>query len=161
MKTDRAAIYAALGAPDFDVRRTALTPTPIDVVTNQAVESVTVTRLEPNQLALDAELTAPGLLVLSEVNYPGWVATVNGVEQPVIEVTGWLAMFDRWHDDRLPCHNPQPDATQTIVSAASPAPAHLAAGPEIATALGSGALTLTGSRSPVSGRYRPAVRITG
>lgn len=90
VKDDRAAIYAALAAPDFDVRRTALTMMPVNVVTNQAVEPISITRLEPNRISLEAALTTPGLLVLSEVNYPGWVATVNGVAQPVIEVDGTL-----------------------------------------------------------------------
>ena len=90
VKADRAAIYAALAASDFDVRRTALTLTPVEVVTNQAVEPIAITQLEPNRISLEATLTTPGLLVLSEVNYPGWAATVNGVAQPVIEVDGVL-----------------------------------------------------------------------
>jgi hypothetical protein len=90
VKTDRAAIYAAMSAPDFDVRHTALTLAPIDVVTNEAVEPIAIARLEPDRIMIAAVLTTPGLLILSEVNYPGWVATVNGMNQPVIEVDGAL-----------------------------------------------------------------------
>ena len=88
VKADRAAIYAALGVPDYNPRRTAITLVPVEVVTTQALERISITRLEPNQVTVDATLTTPGLLVLSEVNYPGWTATVNGVTQPVIEVDG-------------------------------------------------------------------------
>jgi hypothetical protein len=88
VKPDRAAIYAALSAPDFNVRRTALVESPVEVLTNQALEPIAITRLDPAHVTVEATLTTPGLLVLSEVNYPGWVATVNSVTQPVIEVDG-------------------------------------------------------------------------
>ena len=42
---DRDAIYAALAAPDFDPRRVAYVPNPIDVVTNQALEPVSIVDL--------------------------------------------------------------------------------------------------------------------
>ncbi len=44
VKADRAAIYAALGEPDFNVRRTALTLLPVEVVTNQALEPIAITQ---------------------------------------------------------------------------------------------------------------------
>ncbi|MBI5564498.1 MAG: YfhO family protein [Chloroflexi bacterium] len=88
VKADRGAIYAALGEPDFNPRRTALALAPIEVVPNQVVEPIQITRLEPNQVIVEATLTTPGLLVVSEANYPGWMATVDGVGQPVIEVNG-------------------------------------------------------------------------
>ena len=42
---------------------------------------VTVNSYEPERVALQVDLPAPGLLVLSDSWYPGWRATVNG--QPV------------------------------------------------------------------------------
>jgi len=90
VKADRATIFAALAAPDFNAHFTALTLAPIEVVANESIELIKITRLEPNQLAVETTLTTPGLLVLSEVYYPGWVATVNGVNQPVVEVDGAL-----------------------------------------------------------------------
>ena len=41
-------------------------------------------------MALDVQADGDGLLVLSEVWYPGWRATVNGVETPVLNVNGGL-----------------------------------------------------------------------
>jgi hypothetical protein len=87
---DRAAIYSALAAPDFDPHRMAYVPAPLDVVATQAVEPVSIETLQPDRLALMAELTSPGLLVLSEINYPAWTATLNGAPAPIVEVNGVL-----------------------------------------------------------------------
>jgi len=46
----------------------------------------------PNHLELETE--GPGLLVLSEIVYPGWVARVDGVEQPILSVGGLLRGLD-------------------------------------------------------------------
>jgi hypothetical protein len=39
---------------------------------------------------LTTQLNQPGWLVLSELWYPGWQATVNGAAQPVLRVNGLL-----------------------------------------------------------------------
>jgi hypothetical protein len=44
----------------------------------------------PNRLVVQADLAEPGLLVLSEVWYPGWRALDNGVETPIQRVEGTL-----------------------------------------------------------------------
>ncbi|CAG0934592.1 hypothetical protein TFLX_03566 [Thermoflexales bacterium] len=90
VQSDRAAIYTALAAPDFNPRRVAYVQTPIEVAENQAIEPVSVTRFDPDRVELSVEVVTAGLLVLSEVNYPGWIARVNGVEAPVVEVNGAL-----------------------------------------------------------------------
>lgn len=43
-----------------------------------------------NRIELETELAAPGWLILSEIWYPGWQATVNGSPQPVQRVDGLL-----------------------------------------------------------------------
>lgn len=90
VEPNRAAIYQALAAPDFDPRRMAYTQLPVELAPNQALEPLSILDLNPDRLVVEAALTTPGLLVLSEVNYPGWTATVNGTAAPIIEVDGLL-----------------------------------------------------------------------
>lgn len=49
-----------------------------------AAESVTFALDAPEQVVLDATLATPGLLVLTDTWYPGWVADVDGVEAPIL-----------------------------------------------------------------------------
>jgi len=44
----------------------------------------------PNHMTVHAETTEPALLVISEVWYPGWQVSVDGVEQPIVRVNGLL-----------------------------------------------------------------------
>lgn len=44
----------------------------------------------PNHIVIEADLEAPGLLVLSEVWYPGWRALINGTEIPIQRVADTL-----------------------------------------------------------------------
>ncbi|RME77795.1 MAG: hypothetical protein D6784_03240, partial [Chloroflexi bacterium] len=43
-----------------------------------------------NRLTIDVQTAAPGWLVVSEIWYPGWQATVNHAQQPVERVNGLL-----------------------------------------------------------------------
>jgi hypothetical protein len=90
VNADRNAVYAALAAPDFDPRRVAYVPAPLDVITNQALEPVSIISSQPDRLVVDVNLTTPGLLVLSEINYPGWTALMNGSPASIVEVNGLL-----------------------------------------------------------------------
>lgn len=54
----------------------------------QNIRPVAAVNLTANTVRLDA--AGPGLLVLSEVDYPGWRVWVDGVEQPVQKVDGLL-----------------------------------------------------------------------
>jgi hypothetical protein len=44
----------------------------------------------PNRIVVQADLDEPGLLVLSEVWYPGWQARANGQQVPIEQVAGAL-----------------------------------------------------------------------
>ncbi len=90
VNTERDMIYTALAAPDFDPRRMAYVPNSIGVVANQAIEPVSIVTSQPDRLVVHADLTTPGLLVLSEINYPGWTAQVNGTPASIVEVDGLL-----------------------------------------------------------------------
>ncbi len=58
-----------------------------DVLGNsQQQDTLSVVRIkayEPNQLTYDVESGKGGVVVFSEIYYPGWTATIDGVEQPL------------------------------------------------------------------------------
>jgi hypothetical protein len=43
---------------------------------------------KPNQVAINAELSRPGWLVLSDTYFPGWEASVNGSPTPISQANG-------------------------------------------------------------------------
>lgn len=49
-------------------------------------ETVTVSYPNPQQAVLDVTLEIPGIVVLADVNYPGWKLTIDGHPAPVIPV---------------------------------------------------------------------------
>ena len=51
-----------------------------DAVVQDSTAMVTLTAYEPNQLTYDVQSTKGGVLVFSEIYYPGWTATVDGEE---------------------------------------------------------------------------------
>jgi hypothetical protein len=75
---------------EFDPRRTAL----LEVSANElpvlpggtlALEStIRLVQYEPTRLALETNATTPTVAVISEIFYPGWEATLDGVAQPIL-----------------------------------------------------------------------------
>ncbi len=63
---------------------------PLEPLTGAESETVSFSRYEPNRLELNVDARKRGLLVLSENDYPGWYATVNGREVPIRRVNGAL-----------------------------------------------------------------------
>jgi hypothetical protein len=53
-------------------------------------QPATIREHTPNQVIVDATASQPALLVLGEVWYPGWQATVDGQQQPIQRVNGIL-----------------------------------------------------------------------
>ena len=58
--------------------------------TAQPATTANVNRHTPNLIEVETEISSPGWLVLSEIWYPGWQATINGTTQPVERVNGLL-----------------------------------------------------------------------
>ncbi len=94
-----AEMVARMAAPDFDARRVAL----VDAATasrlatwfrgngdDAVTEQATVTLFRPNQLEVQVTANSAGVLVLSEIAYPGWQATVDGVPASVERVDSIL-----------------------------------------------------------------------
>jgi hypothetical protein len=83
-----------LDSPDIDLHRQALLGAPLESALEPRVEGasedVKFGACGPNRLELTARAQTRGLLVLSEVFYPGWRATVNGEAIRIHEVDGGL-----------------------------------------------------------------------
>ena len=77
--------YALLNRDDFDLRRSAVVSDAPHFDRNTA-EGATAQVIEtaPNSFVVQADLPAPGLLILSEIYYPGWKAMVDGQPAPLL-----------------------------------------------------------------------------
>ena len=80
----------AVVSPNFRPLEEAITEEPIaGIPTSGQGESsgrARITSYEPEEVDVEAELDEPGLLVLSDVHYPGWRAEVDGREVPIERV---------------------------------------------------------------------------
>ena len=77
---------AAVG--DIDLRRVAVADTKFkeaigESVAQDSTGTVTLTSYDANRLTYDISSSRGGVVVLSDIYYPGWTATVDGVEVPV------------------------------------------------------------------------------
>jgi uncharacterized membrane protein YfhO len=78
---DRQQILNLLAKPDFDYSRIAILekePNLIPTSDSGPAGSVTIITRNPEQLKIQAELNRPAVLMVSEVFYPEWRATVDG-----------------------------------------------------------------------------------
>jgi hypothetical protein len=79
-------VLERLGEPEFDPRRVAILPHRPDLTLPSQVEgesSVVILERHPERMVLKVDMAADGLLVLSEVYYPGWHAYADGEEVPI------------------------------------------------------------------------------
>jgi hypothetical protein len=53
-------------------------------------ETVTVTYPNPQQAVLEVNLDSPGLVILADVYYPGWVLAIDGEPAPIHRVNGLM-----------------------------------------------------------------------
>jgi Bacterial membrane protein YfhO len=67
----------------FAFSKTAIVDTPVVLAPAASPEKVRTVSYEPDALEVEATATAAGMLVLSENNYPGWRAWVDGRETPI------------------------------------------------------------------------------
>ncbi len=94
---DAAGALAAMIAPDFDPQREVVllagegqdAPTPgeagIPSGSTEFSSSAVVVRYDPLRVVIEAETDHAGFLVLSDLYYPGWEATVDGEPVPIYE----------------------------------------------------------------------------
>jgi len=89
---DTEEVLALLAAPDFAPHHMAVMEGHLPSVSPAAedAEPVRIVERTPTRIRLLANLSSPGLLVVSQLNYPDWEALVNGEAVPVQEVDGLL-----------------------------------------------------------------------
>jgi Bacterial membrane protein YfhO len=83
------AALAAIVDPSFDGRRTAIVEDRIDGLPEgerPPPGEAELSRLEPERVEVDVSARRPGLLVLSDLEYPGWKAEVDGEEADIERV---------------------------------------------------------------------------
>ena len=88
---DEDAVLAALKQPDFEpsetvvlMQTTSHSQGPEESTPLSMDAPVSILSYSENEILLAASANRPGYLVLSEVWYPGWRATVNGEAAPVL-----------------------------------------------------------------------------
>jgi uncharacterized membrane protein YfhO len=90
-------------------------------VEQDTLSRVSITAYEPNQLTYEVNSGKGGVVVFSEIYYPGWTATVDGVEQPlgrVNYVLRALKVTPGKHEVVLRFFPKSIDRTETIAYAA-------------------------------------------
>jgi hypothetical protein len=81
-------------APDFNAWTTALIEEPLlpeqmaalEGAPVRSVSAAHITHYGLQRVEVEAELTAPGLLVLGDTHYPGWEVTVDDARAPLLRV---------------------------------------------------------------------------
>lgn len=82
---DAAALRAVLD-PAFDGRREAIVEQPVPGLSGGTPGTARLLRYQPEDVVAQARMTGTGLLVLDDVHYPGWQATVDGRPVPIQRV---------------------------------------------------------------------------
>jgi hypothetical protein len=87
---DREEAYRAVLAPEVDLRNRAILDRQVSVEACQDPGTVRIDRYRNQYVALDAELPCAGVMVLSDNWYPGWNATLDGRQVPLMLAYGAL-----------------------------------------------------------------------
>ncbi|MEJ7654868.1 MAG: hypothetical protein WKH64_16785 [Chloroflexia bacterium] len=72
----------------LDPRRVAAVSRPVNVVA--PADEVAITSYVADRIEMRVNLSSPGLVVLSELDYPAWKVKVDGRAQPVVRADGAL-----------------------------------------------------------------------
>jgi hypothetical protein len=104
-----------LSTDEFDLRRAAVVAEPPDIPLSGATHNSTarVTEFAPDQVTVEVDAAEAGLLVLSEVYYPGWRASLDDQPARLIRTDALLRGI------------PVPEGHHTIHVWYAPATAHL------------------------------------
>jgi hypothetical protein len=73
-----------MGDASLDLKRTVLVDKPLTEQIGAATGTAVVTSFSPHRISYSVDSSDSGLMVASEVYFPGWKATVDGAPSPVI-----------------------------------------------------------------------------
>lgn len=108
---DEEAQLAILAAPEFDPRAEVLLAAPPPAGWTPATRPGRATVRRYGATALEVEVEADGgFLLLSEIDYPGWRAYVDGVERPILRANYALRAVALQPGDRLVRLSYEPDS---------------------------------------------------
>jgi hypothetical protein len=90
--SEESAALARLSTDEFDLRRAAVIAKPLNLTLPGPIDgsSTRVIAFAPNQISIEVEAAGDGLLVLSEIYYPGWRASVDGKPAQLVRTNGLL-----------------------------------------------------------------------
>lgn len=90
-KSPREQSFQAMMEPDFEPRERVLIESPPSYAspTEGHFESISPLSYGVHDVIFQVESPRPTLLVLTDLEYPGWVATVNGVPAPILKAYGF------------------------------------------------------------------------
>lgn len=86
---DAGELQSAVRSPETDLLSTAMMLHRVpDLEARSGQENVSWRRPDPNSVVLDCDLRSRGMVILSDLDYPGWVARLDGVLVPMYEADG-------------------------------------------------------------------------
>lgn len=85
---------AAMRSPSFNMFRSVVLEMPLpadqaELLSSQPIQSrgqVSITRYEADRVDIKVQADLPGILVLSDVDYPGWEVSVDGTPESILRV---------------------------------------------------------------------------
>jgi hypothetical protein len=103
LATDQDAAIEMTADPQLEPLASVVLERPPDPLPEAATgpEEATVVSFDRQRVVVEANLSAPGIVVLSEVDYPGWRVWANGRPVPTLRAYGLLRAValpaGRWH----------------------------------------------------------------
>lgn len=84
------AAIRGIGRGDFDPRAIAYVEESVDLPETQLQGTARIESEMPTEITIEVEMQTPALVVLADLWYPGWHATVNGAPADIVRTNGFL-----------------------------------------------------------------------
>jgi hypothetical protein len=87
---DPKATLDRLARDDFDPRAVAFVDVPVDLPETEHRGTARIENETPTRLTINLDMETPGLVVLADLWYAGWHATLNGQPTTILRANGFL-----------------------------------------------------------------------